>query len=151
MTIDDSGNSTPTDRAMVDALIRRESVDQDGFIEALIERLSSVSGLQMVVKHPKGRIRKAIGDLPYVNDMHRSSAPISRLTVTVDSIEYWVEPTSGPPWCGIDSVTLAGGRTSAIFELATWTDLLLEDVIRHKHLDPESATALRNLIRGERV
>ncbi len=151
MTTDDPGDLTPTDRSPDDALIRHESVDHDGFIEALIERLSSISGLQMVVKYPKGRVRKAIGDIPYLNDLHRSSDPISRLTVTVETVEYWVEPTGGSPWCGIDTVTLAGGRTSAIYELPSWTNLLLEDVIRHNHLDPESAASLHNLIRGERV
>jgi hypothetical protein len=151
MTIDDSGDMTPADRSIDEPLFRRESVDHDGFIDALIERLSSVPGLQMVVKTHKGRVRRAIGDIPYLNDMHKPSDPIRSLTVTVGTSEYWVEPTSGTPWCGIDTVTLTRGRTSETFELAPWTDLLLEDVIRNKHLDPESAAALRSLIRGERV
>jgi hypothetical protein len=151
MTIDDSGDLTPTGGAIDESVINRESVDYDGFVDALIERLSSVPGLQLVVNSHKGRVRKLIGDVPYLNDMHRSSDPIRTLRVTVETAEYWVEPSSGSPFCGIDTVTTARGRSSEIFELATWTDLLLEDVIRYKHLDPESAVALRNLVHGERV
>jgi hypothetical protein len=151
MTTDDSRVPAPTDRSIDDPLLRRESVDHDGFIDALIDRLSSVPGLQMAVKSHKGRVRRAIGDIPFVNDMHRSSDPIRSLRVSVGSSEYWVEPTTGSPWCGVDTVTVTRGRTTEIYELATWTDLLIEDVIRHKHLDPESAAALRSLIHGERV
>jgi hypothetical protein len=151
MTDDHSGDSTLTDQPNVEAFSRRGSVDHDAFVIALVERLSAVPGLPVVVGYQKGRIRKAVGDIPYVNDMHRSSDPIRSLKVTVGTTEYWVNPATGTLRCGIDTVTMTRGRTSDIVALAEWTDLLLEDVIRHNHLDPESGAALRNLIHGNRA
>ena len=145
MTDDHPGDSTLTDEPN-DAV-----VDHDAFVYALADRLSAVPGVPVVVDHHKGRIRKAVGDLPYVNDLHRSSDPIRSLTVTVDTTEYWMRPTTGPLRCGIDTVTMKRGRTSEVVELDRWTDLLLDDVIRHNHLDPESGAALRTLIRGDRA
>ena len=145
MTDDHSGDSTLADQP------NDTAVDHEAFIYALAERLSAVPGLPVVVEYHKGRIRKVVGDIPYVNDMHRSSDPIRSLTVTVDTVEYWMKPTTGLLRCGIDTVTMMRGRTSEIVELAAWTDLLLEDVIRHSHLDPESGAALRSLIHGDRA
>jgi len=143
MTDDHPGDSTLTDQPHDNA------VDHDAFIYAFAQRLSAVPGVPLVVDHHKGRIRRAVGDLPYVNDLHRSSDPIRSLTVTVDTTEYWMRPTTGQLRCGIDTVTMRRGRTSEVVELAVWTDLLLDDVIRHNHLDQESGAALRGLIQGD--
>ena len=145
MTDDHSGDSTLTDQ------LNDTAVDHDAFIYALADRLSAVPGLPVVVEYHRGRIRKAVGDIPYVNDLHRSSDPIRSLTVTVDTVEYWAKPGTGPVRCGIDTVTMRRGRTSEVVDLPAWMDLLLEDVIRHNHLDPESGTALRTLIHGDRA
>ena len=55
------------------AMVRAESDQLDATLHALVRRLSSVPGLMMTVSHRHGRLRRLIGDLPYINDLNRWS------------------------------------------------------------------------------
>ena len=69
MTDDHSGDSTLTDQP------NDTAVDHDAFIYALADRLSAVPGLPVVVEYHRGRIRKAVGDIPYVLSLIHISEP----------------------------------------------------------------------------
>ncbi len=151
MTDDDSRGPVPADFDSSAALVRIDVEDLDALLHALVERLSSVPGLKIVVTYRNGRLRQLIGDIPYVNDLHRSSDPIRRMAVTVATSEYWVESTGGTLTCGIDTVTLQRLPTPDPLSFPVWADRLFHEVVRQNHISHESAVALRNLIEGERA
>lgn len=151
MTTEDQSSTIPDVPSPTSLDLGFDTVDHDAVLHALAERLSSVSGLQMVIEHPRGRVSRIVGDLPYANDQHRATEPIRRMTITVGPAVYWVEPTSGRPLCAVETLTIDQGRTTEYLELPQWADLLVEDVARNRHLDPEAAAALRHRVRGDRV
>jgi hypothetical protein len=128
-----------------------DTVDYDAVLHALADRLSSVPGLQVVIERPRSRVSRVVGDLPYANDQHRTTDPIRRMTITVGPVVYSVEATTGRPLCSVETVTVDQGSTSDYHELSEWTDLLVHDMARRRHLDPDATAALRSRIRGERA
>ena len=151
MTDDDSTGTVPGDLETSAAMLRFDLADVDALLHALVERLSSVPGLKIVVSYRNGRLRRLIGDIPYVNDLHRSSDPIRRMAVTVGSGEYWVESKDGALACGVDTLTLQRGPATDPVPFPAWADLLLDEIVSQNHISHESAVALRNLIEGERA
>src|SRR5271167_2764137 len=106
------------------AMVRAESTELDATLRALAGRLSSIPGLPVVVSHRGGRLRRLVGDLPYVNDLHRSTNPIRRIAVTVGNGSYWLDAGDGTIRCGrrIDPV----GHDAVAEELpfADWANAL---------------------------
>jgi len=151
MTDDNAGGTVPADLETGAAMLRFDLEDLDALLHALVERLSSVPGLNIAVDYRHGRFRRLLGDIPYVNDLHRPSDPIRRIAVTIGTGEYWVQSTDGSLRCGIDRLTLQRGSATDALSFAAWADLLLEEIINQNHISNESAVALRNLIEGERA
>lgn len=151
MTDDDWRGTIPTNFDSSAAIVRFDVEDLDALLHALVDRLSSVPGLKIAVTYRSGRLRRLLGDIPYVNDLHRSSDPIRRMAVTVATSEYWVESVDGTLTCGIDPPRLQRPQTSDPLPFPAWADLLLDEVVRQNHINHESVVALRNLIEGERA
>jgi len=148
MTDDDSTGTVPADLETSAAWLRFDWEDVDALLHALVERLSSVPGLKIVVNYRNGRLRRLIGDIPYVNDLHRSSDPIRRMAVTVGVSEYWVESKDGALACGVDTLSLQKGPATEPLPFSGWADLLLREIVSQNHMSHESAVALR---KGERA
>ncbi len=151
MTDNDTGGIVPSELESSAAMLRFDVEDADALLGALLERLSSVPGLKIVVKYRTGRIRRLLGDIPYVNDLHPVSAPIRRLIVTVGSSDYWVESNGGLLTCGADRLTLQHGPVTDPLPFPEWADLLIGQIVSQNHINHESAVALRSLIEGERA
>jgi hypothetical protein len=151
MTTEDHSSTVPDVPQPGPVDLGLDAVDHDAVLHALAERLSSVPGLQVDIERSRSRVSRVVGDFPFANDHHREADPIRRMTVTVGPVAYWVEPTSGAPLCAVETVTVDRGRTSAYNQLPEWTDLLVDDVARHRHLDPNAAAALRDRIHGGRA
>jgi hypothetical protein len=151
MTDNDTGGTVPTDLEGSAAVVRFDMDDVDALLHALVERLSSVPGLKIVVTHGNRRIRRLLGDIPYVTDRHRRSDPIRRIAVTIRTIEYWVASTHGTLTCGIGRLTLQRGASNDPLPFAVWADRLVDEIVSQNHISHESVVALRNLIEGQRA
>ncbi len=151
MTDDDSPGTVSPDLETSAAMLAFELEDLDALLHALVERLSSVPGLAINVRYRNGRLRRLIGDLPYVNDLHRPSDPIRRVAAMVGAKEYWVESKDGSLRCGIDTVTLVRGPAGDPLPISTWAEHLLDDIVAQNHASHESIVALRTLIEGQRA
>jgi hypothetical protein len=143
--------TVPAELESTAAVLRLDAAELDALLHALVERLSSVPGLKIDVSYRNGRLRRLVGDLPYVNDLHRPSDPIHRILVTIGAGAYWVASTDGVLTCGVDSLTLQRGPASDPLPFPTWADLLVGEIVSQSHISHESADALRKLIEGERA
>jgi hypothetical protein len=129
--------------------LRAESTDADALLHALADRLDAVPGLTVVVRHRHGRLRRLIGDLPYVNDLHRRRDPIDRLVVTVESLDYWVTAEDGTVGCGIDDRSRARGTPGDPVPFPEWSDRLFDAIARQNIANAASLAALRAVITGQ--
>ncbi len=128
--------------------LRAEAMDADALLHALVDRLDAVPGLAVTVTHRHGRLRRLIGDLPYVNDLHRRSDPIDRLVVTVESLDYWVASDDHTVRCGIDDRSRARGTEGDPLPFPEWSDRLFAAIVRQNNANAASLAALRALITG---
>jgi hypothetical protein len=131
------------------AELRSESADLDAMLHGLIERLQGIPGLQVAVKQHHRRVRRLIGDIPYINDLHRRSDRIDRVVVTVGAAKYWVESDGSSVTCGQDLVPVAEGHPSTHLPFADWSDALFADISRSNREALDSLTALRGLVEDE--
>ncbi len=132
-------------------MVRFDMDDVDVLLHALVERLSSVPGLKIVVTHGNRRIRRLLGDLPYVTDRHRLSDPIRRMAVTIGTSEYWVASSHGALTCGVARLTPQRSASGDPLPFAVWADRLIDEIVSQNHITHESVDALRTLIEGERA
>jgi len=65
------------------AMVRAEADHLDARLRALVRMMSSVPGLEMSVSYRPGRVRRLIGDLPYLNDLNRPTGSIQRIAIAV--------------------------------------------------------------------
>jgi hypothetical protein len=129
------------------AMLRAEANHLDATLQALVKRLSSVPGLNMVVTYKHGRIRRLIGDLPYINDLHPSTGPIRKIVVSVGERSYWLRSESRSIKCGRDDLTTIQPELSGEhFAFSTWASELFEDITQQNLINHESMVALRHLI-----
>jgi hypothetical protein len=119
-------------------MVRAESDGLDATLHALVDRLAAIPGLNMVVTYHEGRLRRLIGDLPYVNDLHRRGDPIRRIVVTVGSGPYWLDAGEGSLRCG-------RGRGEEL-GFAAWADALFDEIAAQNFVNHESMVALRRLV-----
>src|SRR5205807_304143 len=82
------------------AMVRSEADHLDATLHALVTRLSSVPGLHLSVSYRHGRLRRFLGDLPYINDLNRRTGPVQRIAVAVGSQSYWLHRDLGWIQCG---------------------------------------------------
>jgi hypothetical protein len=129
------------------AMVRAEADHLDVLVDALVDSLSSVPGLEIRVTYRHGRLRTLLGDLPYVNDLGRGTGPTRKLAVTVGRSRYLLEVESCAIKC---SVVDASGDEDAL-TVRDWAKSLTDEIERHNRFNYESITALRNLVELGRV
>lgn len=154
MTTGSGGGSQEGSRGRGDleresAVLRSESADLDAMLLGLIERLQAIPGLQVVVKQRHRRVRRLIGDIPYINDLHRRSDRIDRVAVTVGGANYWVESDGRSVTCGQDLVPVAEGRPSTHLAFGDWSDALFAGISRSNREALDALSALRGLVEDE--
>jgi hypothetical protein len=133
------------------AMVRAESDHLDATLHALVKRLSSVPGLKMTVSYRHGRLRRLIGDLPYVNDLHRRTDPIEELVVGVGGCSYWLRAERGAIHCGRETTTVASGQVLEQLSFSDWAPALFDDIARQNFVNHDSLVALRQLVEQDRV
>jgi len=140
--------------ALVDrssAMVRAESDHLDATLHALVRKLSSVPGLAMSVSHRHGRLRRLIGDLPYINDLHRSSDPINKVDVTVGASTYWLRADFGSISCGREPTSMERTADKQELSFRAWATELFDEIARQNLVNHESMVALRHLVELDRV
>lgn len=147
-------DAPPSSIAGVDsssAMVRAESDHVDATLHALIGRLSPVPGLKMVVSYRQGRLRRLVGDLPYINDLHRRTDPIDELVVTVDTCSYWLRSKHGSIRCGRQTAATEGGQGREDLSFSDWAGALFDAIAQQNFVNHESMVALRNLVEQDRA
>ncbi|MDA8355917.1 MAG: hypothetical protein M0Z95_06415 [Actinomycetota bacterium] len=132
------------------AELRAEAQSVDAMVHALVERLSGIPGLVMNVAYRHARWRRLVGDVPFVNDLHRRADPIRNVAVTVGAIEYWLRVTGGAIRCGTDTVVAGSGRTTQEVPFSRWAQALFESLTQETRAHRDALTALRELIEQNR-
>ncbi|HWE13055.1 MAG TPA: hypothetical protein VG365_06065 [Solirubrobacteraceae bacterium] len=130
------------------AMLRAESEHLDATLRALVTRLSSVPGLTLAVSHRHGRIRRILGDLPYIADVNRRSNPIHRIVVTVGPTSYWLLAEPSSITCG---TTVHGATTEEGISFTAWASALFAEIAGQNLVTYEALVALRDLVEHDRV
>jgi hypothetical protein len=133
------------------AMVRAESGHMDATLRALVQRLSSVPGLNVAVTYRQGRVRRLIGDLPYLNDLHRASDPIQGIVVKAGPDAYWLRCAPGSITCGRDVASIERGHTSEELSFSAWATALFDEIAEQNFVNHESLVALRHLVEQDRV
>ena len=126
------------------ALLRVETAHLDATVHALVARLSSVPGLQMTVRYRHGRLRRLLGDLPYINDLHRAGDPIESIAVSVRDSHYTLTSTNGALRC--TRARSAGGAGEEELTFSAWADALFDDITHENLINHDAMLALRELV-----
>lgn len=133
------------------AMVRAESAQLKATLSALVTRLSSVPGLELTVSRRHGRLRRLIGDLPYVNDLHRSSDPIDRLVVSVARHTYSLHAHEDSIVCTRELDSIERGPVKERLTFSAWALALFDDISQQNFANHESLVALRHLVERDQV
>lgn len=133
------------------AMIRAESDYLDATLHALVNRLSSVPGLKIAVSYRHGRLRRLIGDLPYINDLHRRTDPVHKIVVAVGPCSYWLDSDHGAIKCGREVTSIERGQEKEELSFSAWATMLFDEIARQNFVNHESIVALRHLVEQDRV
>ena len=131
------------------AMVRAESEHLDATLHALVSRLSSVPALQMTVSYRQGRLRRLIGDLPYVNDLHRGTDAIEEIHVTLGPRSYWLRSGRDSIRCCKGASVDLGAQSEESF--SDWASGLFQDIAQQNLINHESLAALRRLVEQDQV
>lgn len=151
MSGEDARSNAATGLAVSSAMVRAESDHLDATLSALVTRLSSVPGLQLAVSRRQGRLRRLIGDLPYVNDLHRSTDPVREVVVVVGPCSYWLHSEHGAIRCGTEVTSLERGLVKEELPFSAWATALFDEIARQNLVNHDSLVALRHLVEQDRV
>jgi hypothetical protein len=126
------------------AMVRAAVGDVDAMLRALVARLSAVPGLAVSVSYHHGKLRRFLGDLPYINDLNRKAGPIEQIGVVAGPHTYRLHCDSGMLRCGRDP----GG---AELSFSAWAKDLLAEIARENLVNHDSLVSLRQLVEHDRV
>lgn len=132
-------------------MLRSESADADAMLRSLADRLGAIPGLVVSVTRRRGKVRRLIGDLPYVDDLPRRAGPIEKIVVTVGGVDHWVLSVDGSLRFGTGTLVLGSDRAHNAGSFATWADGLLDAVVRQGRADHDALVGLRALIEQDRA
>ncbi|MHB8491715.1 MAG: hypothetical protein ACYDA6_05815, partial [Solirubrobacteraceae bacterium] len=110
------------------AMVRAESQHTDATLHALLERLSSVPGLKVTGTYRHTWFRRLLGDLPYINDLHRDKDPVQRISVDVGPCTYWLDSHRSSIRCGTElAASIERGPVRDELPFSTWASRLFDD------------------------
>lgn len=147
----DARSNAAAEVAVSSAMVRAESDHLDATLNALVTRLASVPGLALTVSHRQGRLRRLIGDLPYINDLHRSGDPVREVVVAVGPCSYWLHSDHGAIRCGTEVTSLERGQVKEELAFSAWATALFDEIARQNLVNHDSLVALRRLVEQDRV
>jgi hypothetical protein len=133
------------------AMVRAEVDYLDATLRALVTKLSTVPGLRMAVSYRHGKLRRLIGDLPYINDLNRTRNPIHKVVVSVGRSSYWLQSEHGLIKCGHEITQTGQGRVKDELSFSDWARTLFDEIARQNYVNHESMVALRHLVEQDRV
>jgi len=133
------------------AMVRAEAEHLDATLQALVTRLSSVPGLNMSVSYRHGRLRRLLGDLPYINDMSRRTEPIQRIVIVIGPHSYWLHSDPGSITCGRDAISPQPGEPHEELTFSDWAKALFDEIASQNVVNHDSLVALRHLVEQDRV
>jgi hypothetical protein len=153
MTSTPEGASTASsaDLDSSSALVRAEADHLDSTLHALVTRLGSVPGLNISVSYRHGKLRRFIGDLPYINDLNRRTGPIQRISVVVGGDSYWLRRDRETIRCGRDPVPAQPDPAVPELTFSAWAEALFNDVAGQNLVNHDSLVALRQLVEYDRI
>ena len=131
--------------------MRAESDHAQATVHALVGRLSAIPGLDLRVFYGQGRLRRLLGDLPYLNELHRRADPIRRLEVSAAGTCYWLRCEPGAIHCGRE---LAPAHRAPVHEelpFASWAAELFAEISRQSHASQDAMSALRALVEHDQL
>lgn len=134
------------------AMVRGESRHLDATLHALVRRLSSVPGLKMAVSYRHGKLRRLLGDLPYINDLHRQTDPVHTIVVVVGPCSYWLRSEDGSIKCGREITSIVPPQVKEEeLSFPVWATTLFDDIAQQNFVNHDSMLALRHLVEQDRV
>ncbi len=136
----------PTDLDTTAAMVRAESDHLEATLRALVTRLSSVPGLNLTVSYKHGRLRRLLGDLPYINDLNRRTGPIRKIVVDVGAHSFWLQSEGGSLRCGREPGSAGAGQMNEELPFTIWAKALFDDIARQNLVNHDSMVALRRLV-----
>ena len=151
MSAEEPGIQAPAEFDASAAMVRAESVELPAMVHALVQRLSSVPGLELKVARRHGRLRRLLGDLPYLNGMHRRTDPIERIDVTVGACSYWLIAERSAVRCGRRGSSPERGTREEELSFGAWASALFAAIATQNSVNLESVAALRRLVERDRL
>ena len=133
------------------AMVRAEAAELPAMVHALVQRLSSVPGLELKVARRHGRLRRLLGDLPYLNGIHRTSDPVERIDVAVGLSSYWLIAERSAIRCGRRGSSSERGDREEELSFEAWASALFDAVAAQNSVNLESVAALRRLVERDRL
>ena len=133
------------------AMVRAEADHLDATLHALVTRLSSVPGLTISVSRRHGKLRRLLGDLPYINDLSRRTGPIERIVVVAGPYSYWLHSYPGSISCGRDPISPQARQANRDLTFSVWATTLLDEIARQNVVNHHSLAALRHLVEHDRM
>ncbi len=133
------------------AMVRAEAGHLDATLHVLVKRLSSVPGLKMAVSYRHGKLRRLLGDLPYINDLHRSTDAIVEIVVVVGPRSYSLRSDRGSIICVREVTSLERGQVKEELSFSVWATELFDHIAEQNFVNHDSMMALRHLIEQDRV
>jgi hypothetical protein len=126
--------------------LQANSGDLDILLHRLVEKLEAVPGLDTVVSYRQGRWRRLLGDLPYINDLHARSQPVSAIEVHAGAVEYLLDAGPSSVSCRIMKRSATGTVTTQPVTFSQWINELIATVGERSRAAWESIAALQSLI-----
>ncbi|MBV8432564.1 MAG: hypothetical protein JO244_15475, partial [Solirubrobacterales bacterium] len=108
------------------AMVRAEADHLEATLQALVARLGSVPGLSLSVSYRHGRLRRFLGDLPYINDLTRKTGPLQRLVIGVGEHTYVLHRHLGAIRCSRQRRPAQPGHHVEELSFGTWAKALFE-------------------------
>jgi hypothetical protein len=126
--------------------LRANAGDLDLLLHRLVEKLQGIPGFDPVVTYRQGRLRRILGDIPYVNDLYSTSRPISAIRVGAGGDEYLLEAKHSAISCRIERRRPTGSVTPSDVSFSSWIAQLIAAVESQSRAANEALAALENLI-----
>jgi hypothetical protein len=151
MSNEDVGTNTGAGLDFSSAMVRAEARHLDATLHALVRRLSSVPGLKMEVSYRHGKLRRLLGDLPYINDLHRRTDPVHTIVVVVGTCSYRLRSEHGSIKCGREITSIVPGQVKEELSFSVWATTLFDEIAQQNFVNHDSMVALRHLVEQDRV